>query len=155
MKEPFNLDRMLHRGKYAIDGERNIKIKWTLKTIFSNLIGISPEYTRGDRCIAYGLFIYSFVFQFVIMFVVVACWNLFSPWPIEWWGHYFLILQLIVPAILAAITTVWFTVGGIIDMRQLFKDLKSRKDNPLDNGQVEGHMSLADKEDLEAISSQE
>jgi len=155
MKEPFNLDRMLHRGKYAIDGERNIKIKWSLKTVFSNLIGISPEYTRGDRCIAYGLFLYSFVFQFVIMFVLVACWNIFSPWPIEWWGHYFLILQLIVPAILAAITTVWFTVGGIIDMRQLFKDLRSRKDNPLDNGQVEGHMSLADKEDLEAISSQE
>ena len=155
MKEPFNLDRMLHRGKYAIDGERNIKIKWSLKTVFSNLIGISPEYTRGDRCIAYGLFLYSFVFQFVIMFVLVACWNIFSPWPIEWWGHYFLILQLIVPAILAAITTVWFTVGGIIDMRQLFKDLKNRKDNPLDNGQVEGHMSLADKEDLEAISSQE
>ena len=29
-------------------------------------------------------------------------------------------------------------------MRQLFKDLSNRLENPLDNGQVEGEISLAD-----------
>lgn len=36
--------------------------------------------------------------------------------------------------------------GGIIDLRRMFRDLAARKDNPLDDGRVEGHVSLADRE---------
>ena len=39
----------------------------------------------------------------------------------------------------------WFTAGGIIDLRRLFRDLKTRIVNPLDDGRVEGHMSVADR----------
>ncbi|MBO7327194.1 MAG: hypothetical protein J6W00_00310 [Lentisphaeria bacterium] len=49
-----------------------------------------------------------------------------------------------VPLVAAVVTTVWFIFGGIRDMRQLFKDLSNRLENPLDNGQVEGEISLAD-----------
>ena len=154
-KKPFNLERMLHRGKYSLDEKRDLKIKWTVRTVFSNLIGITPEYTKGDRIIAYAIFAYSFVYAFLIMFVLVALWNLISPWPIEWWGTYFLIASVIVPGVTAAVTAVWFTIGGIVDMRQLFIDLKKRKDNPLDDGRVEGNMSLADKAELEAVDRQQ
>ena len=47
-------------------------------------------------------------------------------------------------------STVWFLWGGIADTIALFRDLSKRKDNPLDNGMVEGHLSLADKAELEA-----
>ena len=85
-KEPFNLERMLHRGKYAVEGEKKIHSAWTLKTIFSKLVGITPEYTKGDRIIAWGVFCYSFVYKFFLAFVLVVIWNLISPWPIEWWA---------------------------------------------------------------------
>ena len=151
-KEPFNLDRMLHRGKYAIDGTKKYKLHWSLREFFANVIGITPEYTRGDRVIAWSLFGYSFVYSFCLAFLGVLLWNLFSPWPLEWWGHYFFVVQLAVPLVLAAVTTVWFGVGGVRDLFRLFRDLESRTSvNDLDNGVVEGHISLADKVELEAV----
>ena len=154
-REPFNLDRMLHRGKYDIEGEhKKAAAGWSIRGVFTKLIGITPEYTRGDRIIAKAVFIYSFGYTFLAAFVFVVVFNYFSPWPITWWGHYFLIVSLVVPGIVAAVSTVWFTAGGFRDMVRLFRDLKARSVNPLDDGRVEGHMSLADKTELENVDRQ-
>ena len=147
----FNMERMLHRGKYAIDGQVKMREKWTLRNFFAKLIGITPEYTRSDRIIAWFLFGYSIGWSFCMTFAAVAIWNGFSLWPPEWWGKYFFVVNLLVPLITGIISTVWFSVGGIIDLRQLFRDLKSRIVNPLDDGRVEDSMSLADKAQLEEI----
>lgn len=71
------------------------------------------------------------------------------------WGTYFFVVYLVVPGIMAAISTLWFGISGFIDLRRLFRDLEARVANPLDNGQVDGHVSLADKEAFEKISSKE
>ena len=155
-RKPFNLDRMLHRGKYGLGEKRAIKQKWTLRTVFSNLIGITPEYTRGDKAIAWGVFLYSFVYGFVLAFVGVVVWNVIHPWPVKWWCWYFVIQFFVIPCILACFTTVWFGVGGFFGLRQLFRDLAARKDtNDLDDGRVEGNMSLADKQALEAVDKKD
>ena len=150
----FNLERMLHRGRYSIDGEVKTQEKWTLRNFFAKLIGITPEYTLGDKIIAWGLFGYSFVLSFVILFAAVFFWNLFYKWPTEWWSKYFFVVQLVLPVVMAAISTVWFSIGGIVDLRRLFRDLKNRIVNPLDDGRVEGSMSLADKAQLEEVDRQ-
>ena len=151
-KQPFNLERMLHRGKYALDGERKIKTEWSFRTLLSKLVGITPEYSRGDKWIAWGVFCQSFVYGFIIMFLSTLVWNKISPWPMKWWSTYFFIEYLAVPGIIACFATFWFGIGGFIDLRQLFRDLKARKTtNDLDNGAVEGTMSLADKAALEAL----
>ncbi len=152
-KEPFNMDRMLHRGIYNLDGENKTRERWSWRSIWRKFIGITPEYTKGDRGIAWAFFGYSFVYKFLLIFLAVVIWNRFSPWCAAWWGNYFLVTLLIIPGIVAAITSVWMTIGGIINMRQMFRDLKNRRINDLDNGMVSGHVSLADKREMEAAEA--
>ncbi|MBQ7207720.1 MAG: sodium:panthothenate symporter, partial [Lentisphaeria bacterium] len=144
-ESPFNLDRMLHRGIYSDSGEEKKPVRMTFKTILGRMVGITSEYTRGDRVIAWGVFWYSFVFYFLICFVTVVIWNLVSPWPTEWWGIYFFIKTLLVPCAVAFVSTFWFGIGGAVDLVRLFRDLEHREADILDNGQVEGSVSLADR----------
>lgn len=76
---------------------------------------------------------------------------MFDPWPAEYWGWYFLIVSLVVPGIMAAVTAVWFGIGGAIDLKDMFRSLATREINALDDGRVEGNLSLADKKELEAV----
>jgi solute:Na+ symporter, SSS family len=146
LRKPFNLDRMLHRGKYSNNESLETKSKWTWRNMLGKLIGIDDEYTTGDKIIAWSVFLYAVVFQFFIAFIGVLIWNWISPWPAEWWSWYFFITVIVVGIVVGSISTVWFMIGGVIDVRQLFRDLALRKDNPLDDGWVEGHVSLVDVE---------
>ncbi|MFI4910098.1 MAG: sodium:panthothenate symporter [Sedimentisphaeraceae bacterium JB056] len=145
-KKPYNLDRLLHRGVYNTDGIQEVKLAWTWKTMFGKLIGITGDYTRGDRVIAWAVFGYSIVYQIFVCFLPIVVWNCISRWPSSWWSSFYFISYLVINPIIGTITAVWFTCGGVRDVFQLFKDLAKRVDNPLDDGRVEGHISLADIE---------
>ena len=133
--KPYDLDKLLHRGKYA-DGPEPVKEKWTLRNIFSKIIGITPEYTRGDRIIAYSVFFYSVVYSVGIVFFGIVIWNAIWPWPHSWWTVKFFITTLLIPGIVGVISTVWFMIGGSIDAIHLFRDLKKRVEDSNDNGQI-------------------
>ncbi len=152
-RKPYNLDRMLHRGIYSIDGVKPVGkqgSKWSWHTAVGKVLGITPEFTRGDKILTWSVFLYTVVYQIGICFVGVLIWNLISPWPALWWSHYFYITTLCVGGVIGVISTVWFLIGGIIDTKRLMKDLKARVDNPLDDGRVKGHVSLMDVEKLGA-----
>ncbi len=165
-RTPFNLERMLHRGKYAVANQpentekretaSKTRVSRRLSRILRAMVGITPEYSRGDRAIAWGVFFYSFVYGFGVAFLGVVVWNAIRPWPVEWWSLYFVIQFFIVPCALAVVTTVWFGVGGFIGLRRLFRDLAARKEtNALDDDRVEGHVSLADKAAMDAADHNE
>ena len=128
---------MLHRGEYADDKSKVITTKWTLRNTFSKLIGINPEYTKGDRIIAYAVFCYTFIYRFLGTFVLVLVLNLLSPWGKRGWSNYYLVTILLVPFSVALISTFWFMIGGICNLRQLFIDLEARKRDFSDDGRVE------------------
>ena len=144
-RKPYNLDRMLHRGKYNNGESMENTSPWNWRSVYGKLIGIDDEYTTGDKVIAWSVFGYAVVFQFMIAFAGVLLWNWISPWPVEWWSWYFFTMVIVVGIIVGSVSTVWFIIGGVIDIRRLFKDLTKRVDNPFDDGWVEGHVSLVDK----------
>ena len=153
-KGPFNLDRMLHRGVYSDGEEKPAKFKWGFINVCKSLLGITKEFTTGDKVISWSVFIYTFIYKFTICFVGVILWNFFWPWKPSWWGNFYYITYLIIPTAAAFLTTFWFVIGGIIDMRRLFRDLNNRTVDALDNGQVEGGVALSDEKRFAAIDSE-
>ena len=143
-REDFNLDRMLHRGQWAIKGEHHVapttiprKISWRL------LLGITPEYTASDTTISVSLFVYRFAWFAV--FAVITTWNILRPWPEQWWVNFFHATYVIMPFAIGIVVTVWFTWGGLRDLRRLFIRLKTVSENPLDDGTVSHHHNLGEE----------
>lgn len=147
-RKPFNLDRMLHRGAYADENSSKlVRTKWNWDTFVSKVIGITNEYTTGDKIISWSVFIWSLVIHFFILFIGVWLWDIYRPWGIAVnWSTYFFFTVIVSGLIVGAVSTVWFIVGGAIDLRRLFHDLAARVDNPLDDGWVDGHVARVDRE---------
>ena len=103
----------------------------------SRIVGIDEEYTRGDKILAWSVFIYSIVYQLGLTFFAVLLWNVASPWPKAWWGKYYYVTSLIIPMLIGCVSTVWFLWGGIRDGIRLFRDLDARAIDASDNGFVQ------------------
>ena len=58
------------------------------------------------------------------------------------------------PGIIAAVSTVWFTIGGTWDLRRLFKSLAEKEDDLLDDGRVIGHVSADDVARVEEVEDE-
>ncbi|MCC7517677.1 MAG: sodium:proline symporter [Verrucomicrobiae bacterium] len=142
-RTPFNIDRMLHRGKYARNGAspETAKRKFT----WGSLLGFDREFTFGDKIISASLFCWS-MFWFAV-FIVMTLGYLLRPWPIHVWSTYWHINQVIVPLLVGIVTTVWFTWGGTRDLIRLFRTLPTVKRDARDDGTVVSHHNL-DEEPL-------
>jgi SSS family solute:Na+ symporter len=151
--EPFNMDRMLHRGKYRReDGAPPEKPPRSAKGLLLSLLGITSEFKRGDKILSWSVFIYSMGWGFGVWLIIVF-WHFSKEggWPNHWWTIWFRIENLIVPAIIAVISTVWFTIGGVLGLRDMFRRLAAQETNVLDNGRVVDHISTDDIELVEEV----
>ena len=138
----FNMDRMLHRGIYAVESEKKFETKSKTRVTWGRLIGLDEHFTFGDKLLACGLFGWSMIWFGV--FVVGTIWNLIAPWPIEVWSRFWFVVGIGIPIFFAAVTAVWFTWGGIRDMRLFFRRLKEERVDVLDNGMVVDHHNLGE-----------
>jgi Na+/proline symporter len=147
----FNMERMLHRGKYQVEGKKiDHKIKG-VRDFFRKVIGINDEYTRGDKIIAWSVFIYSFGILFFGFFLGVVIWNMISPWSDQGWANFFFIRQFVLGGIVAVVSTIWFTWGGTRDLFRMFRALDKKEANINDDGRVIGHVSADDVDMVEKI----
>jgi solute:Na+ symporter, SSS family len=145
-REDFNMERMLHRGAYALEPAGATPPPARPRSWLTEFIGIDEHFTRGDRILAWSVVLWS-MFWFVL-FVVITGWNLIARWPLQWWATYWYYEMIFLPIIVMALTTVWFWWGGVRDLVRLFQRLHTLKRNELDDGRVVGHRNVG--EGLEA-----
>lgn len=144
-REPFNMDRMLHRGKYAREEDRPEGAPAiTQRSWLDRYLGIDKEFTRGDRILSYSVFYWT-MFIFAI-WLVATILNLIPSlrWTGAGWANYFRVTGIWMPLLVAVVTSVWFTWGGIRDLRRLFARLKIAARNEMDDGRVVDNLNVED-----------
>ncbi len=136
-RESFNMDRMLHRGPYAVREDQAAivrdegKISWAARAI-----GWDKHFTRGDKWISGSLFAWL-----MASFVVLAggtIWNVaVRRWTLPTWSEFWWIYVIVVPLVVGAVAIVWLTWGVMHDLRKIFKVLRHSTHDDTDDGVVE------------------
>jgi SSS family solute:Na+ symporter len=126
------MDRLLHRGPYAIPGETvdagDAPKRWWER------LGFTREFTGTDRIVTYVTLGWPLVWT--VIFVVGTVYNLLADVPDQSWLKYWHGWTWFILAC-AVLVTIWFTIGGFRDLRDLYRLLRLRRDNPTDDGRVE------------------
>ncbi len=136
-RQPFNLDRMLHRGKYAIEGDASVSLAEC--TTFWEKLGFTKEFTGRDKIVAYITLAWPLVWTGIFLVgTAYALWRAGTgkdiateTWIKFWWTYTWFTLACSIAV------SIWFVVGGFKDLRYLFKSLRSQAADLTDDGRVE------------------
>jgi Na+/proline symporter len=136
----FNMDRMLHRGKYVIKDDSTAVIEKPISR-FRKSIGMGKEFTLGDKIIYIAAVCWILIWS--VVFIVGTVYNLTHDVKPQSWLKFWKI-YMIISFFVAIIVTVWYTIGGAKDMKEMFRALSVARRNVLDDGRVQDHHNRAD-----------
>ena len=131
-REPFDLDRLLHRGRHAVPGEHPVEGRSPRRGL--RAIALGPEATRGDRAI-YAV-TYAWIGFWTLVFLVGTAWNLATDVSDAAWGRFWQI-YVYAQAAAAAAVILWVTAGGLRDIRRMLMDLGTARRDDSDDGWVQ------------------
>lgn len=126
----FNIDKLLHRGEYALAEDRPLAGASGRRL---RIFGLGPEFTRGDRIIYLANYVWMSIW--FVVFTVGTIYNLTHEVPDRAWMTFWKI-QLGCNLGLAIVTVIWFTTGGFHDYRRLLQRLRTRERDDQDDGFV-------------------
>jgi len=142
-REPFNLDRLLHRGEYVIEDDVAVAAREAANDAektpsLLRFIGITDEFSGFDK------FIYLAAIGWTVLlsgtFLIGTTWFLFfqseaqrnnsEGWYVPWtW-------LLGIQGVVSVVTGVWFACGGARDMIRLLRDVAGKSGDDADDGYV-------------------
>ena len=129
--ESFNMDKLLYRGEYKIEGESKIVNQDT--QIGWKIFLMGKEFTKTDKIIY--ILNYTWTGVWTIVFIVGTVYNLSNDVSnISWmnfWKNY-----LYIHIVVSLIIIVWFTVGGLRDLKVMIAKLKTDHRDHQDDGWV-------------------
>jgi len=128
----FDLDRILHRGKYRQLAPAEEREKPRPSTGWS-VFAPGPDFTKGDRLILWlSLGLQAFFFLSAVAIAVVY---FFTPFGNGGWFTIWLIF-IIVWISKAFVAFVWLMIGGILDLFKTIHLLKTARRDQKDDGTV-------------------
>jgi len=130
-KQQFNMDKLLHRGKYLIEDEYKIVNPQPSKGL--KMLGMGKEFTRGDKFIY--VITYVWIVAWTLLFIVGTIYNLIHEVSDYAWMRFWYI-YLAINLAAAVIVFFWFTVGGFIDIKAMLSRLRTMSRDQKDDGFV-------------------
>ncbi len=139
-----DMDRILHRGKYAREGIKLPPTGW-------RTFAMGPEYSFGDRCLVIGSYAYSFLVLAVFFggtLYALGGTVSDSAWMVFW--KYYCYVMFVLSVVIAA----WVCVGGIGDLKRMIAALRIAVRDDRDDGTVVGNRNLDDlnEEEIERMN---
>jgi SSS family solute:Na+ symporter len=132
----FNLDKMLHRGPYAIAGEHEDGV--TMPDTGWRALLPGKEFSGVDKLLHLSLT--AWILGWSVFYVGVNFYHFTWGTTDEWWASFwpfYIWLNLV----LGAIATTWFLIGGVFDLRYMIHVLRNPRRDPTDDGRVPEHSS--------------
>jgi len=129
-REEHDFDKLLHRGKYAT-GETKVVTEEPSRGF--KILGMGKEFTKGDKAIYIATYIVTGIW--ILVFIAGTIYNLThqvedSKWA-EFWKFYFYY-----NVVMCLVVIVWFTIGGIRNLKTMFSRLRVLKRDTGDDGIV-------------------
>lgn len=156
-RPPVDMDKLLHRGIYAIEKEGHqtstqagspISLnpeseKSSFRERFWRRLGINKDFTRGDK--ALYLFKIGWTMFFFTIFLVGTITAIFVEIPdslwIKWWA-----IKVGITIVTGIAFTILLVVGGFRDLVEMIRTLRSIKRDTRDDGTVTDDEHLQEKQ---------
>ena len=131
-KKPFNMDKLLNRGRYSIESEKEV-VNETI-SLGSKIFLMGEEFTKTDKLI----YVINYVWTglWTLVFIIGTIYNLNNNVSDHYWMTYWK-YYIFIHIFFSLITIVWFTIGGFRDLKLMMNRLKSTVRDHRDDGWVE------------------
>ena len=97
------------------------------------MLGMGKEFTRADRLIY--LATYTMIGCWTLVFIAGTICNLTNDVPDSTWASFWR-LYVYVELVLAVVVVIWFTMGGLRDLKSMFGRLGATDRDDTDDGVV-------------------
>jgi SSS family solute:Na+ symporter len=132
-RQEYDLDKLLHRGKYAIAGETNIVSEAPSKGW--KVLGMGREFTRGDKIIY--ILNYAWTGGWLLVFIIGTIYNLTHDVSDDAWLRFWR-MYLIIHVVVSSFIILWFIIGGFRDLRLMNRRLQTAARDHRDDGFIAG-----------------
>ncbi|HEX9975355.1 MAG TPA: sodium:solute symporter [bacterium] len=130
-KKTFDMDKLLHRGKYLVKEEYQILNAQPARGL--RMLGMGKEFSRSDKVIYIATYVWIFIWAGI--FIVGTIYNLtHDVSDLAWMKFWYWYLGINIS--IAIVVVFWFTIGGIRDVKALFSRLGTMERDDKDDGSV-------------------